>query len=81
VVNLLADAGPVLNAMRLRAPVTSEALDALRSNPDMSHEKATRELGYAPRPVEETVADIFAWLEDEDIVAKERARRIAMKQP
>jgi dihydroflavonol-4-reductase len=27
----------------------------------ISHEKATRELGYAPRPFEETVRDTMDW--------------------
>ena len=76
-VNTLAAMGPMLRALGQRPPVTKEALDALRSNPDMSHAKATRELGYQPRPVEETLSGIFEWLQAEDIIAKERARRKA----
>jgi len=40
---------------------TSEALHALRSNRDVRHDKAARELGYRARPLEETVADLYAW--------------------
>lgn len=79
-VNGLVRAAPVLRALGQRPPVTAEALDALRSNPDMSHAKATRELGYQPRPVEDTLSAIFEWLESEDILAKERARRKARAQ-
>ncbi len=42
---------------------TSESLEALRANRNISHEKATRELGYQTRPIEESVRDIYAWFE------------------
>lgn len=76
-VNALASLEPLLNAMGKRPPVTKEALDALRANTDMSHAKATQELGYAPRSTEETIDGIFGWYEDEDIVNKEYARKKA----
>ena len=78
-VNLIVTMTPMLRALGQKPPVTREALDALRSNPDMSHAKATRELGYQPRSPEETVEGIFAWLKEEDIIAKERARRKAAR--
>ncbi len=71
--------GPVLTLLGKRPPVTAEALDALRANPVMLHDKATAELGYQPRPVEETIAAIYAWLESEGIVEKERAARKAKR--
>jgi dihydroflavonol-4-reductase len=71
--------GPVLSLLGRRPPVTSEALDALRANPEMSHAKATAELGYAPRPVEETVQAIYAWLDAEGILAKESEARAARR--
>ena len=43
---------------------TSVSLRALRSNRNVSHEKATRELGYQPRPFRETLADTLQWLEE-----------------
>jgi len=43
---------------------TSEALGALRSNHDIRHDKAVQELGHAPRPLRETVADTLRWLEE-----------------
>jgi dihydroflavonol-4-reductase len=71
--------GPILSALGQRPPVTKEALDALRANPDFSHAKATEELGYQPRSVQETIDGIFAWYADEDVLAKEKARRDAAK--
>ena len=38
-----------------------QALEVLRGNGDISHAKASRELGYRPRPLEETIRDFFAW--------------------
>jgi dihydroflavonol-4-reductase len=40
---------------------TSVSLEALRSNPRVSRTRATRDLGYAPRPLRETVADTYRW--------------------
>jgi dihydroflavonol-4-reductase len=42
---------------------TSVSLRALKSNKIISHEKATRELGYQPRPFHETLADTLRWFE------------------
>ncbi len=37
------------------------SLQALRANPHVSHEKATRELGYQPRPISDTLVDTLTW--------------------
>ena len=39
---------------------TSEALHALRINKNLSHEKAARELGHSPRPIDQTLRDVYA---------------------
>lgn len=45
-----------------RPVYTHESLDRLvRSSRDVLHEKARRELGFDPRPLEETLADSYAW--------------------
>ncbi len=72
-------ASPLLRRLGQKPPVTREAVDALRANPDVSHAKATRELGYQPRPIEDTVRDTFAWYAEEGILAKEKAARAARK--
>ncbi|HSP99999.1 MAG TPA: NAD-dependent epimerase/dehydratase family protein [Candidatus Dormibacteraeota bacterium] len=40
---------------------TTESLYALRANRHVVHDKATRELGYQPRPTLETVRDLYQW--------------------
>ncbi len=78
-VNGLVAMTPLLRAIGQKPPVTKEALDALRSNPVMSHAKATEELGYAPRSTEQTVTDTFAWYGDEGVLEREAAERAARK--
>jgi dihydroflavonol-4-reductase len=46
---------------RKRPLYTGASLRALRSNRHISHEKATRELGYRPRPFSDTIADTLRW--------------------
>jgi dihydroflavonol-4-reductase len=43
---------------------TSVSLQALRDNRKISHQKATEELGYQPRPFEETLIDTLRWFEE-----------------
>lgn len=57
--------GQAWAALTGRRPLfTSESLNALRGNRAISHEKASRELGYAPRPFEETIRDTLAWFRE-----------------
>ena len=42
---------------------TPYSLATLRSNSDISHEKASRELGYRPRNLMETLADTVDWFQ------------------
>jgi dihydroflavonol-4-reductase len=46
-----------------RSLYTRASLFALRSNPQVSHGKATKVLGYRPRPIEHTLADTIRWFE------------------
>jgi dihydroflavonol-4-reductase len=43
---------------------TSVSLEALRDNRNISHRKASKELGYHPRPLRETIADTLSWFEE-----------------
>ena len=43
---------------------TAESLVALRGARDVRHDKAGRELGYDPRPFEDTIRDTFAWYKE-----------------
>lgn len=47
---------------------TIEALHALRCYREVSHEKASRELDYNPRPLRDTVADTWAWWRDRGFI-------------
>jgi dihydroflavonol-4-reductase len=47
-----------------RPMFTPFSLETLRQHRHVSHDKATRELGYHPRPFEETVADALYWFRD-----------------
>jgi dihydroflavonol-4-reductase len=42
---------------------TGVSLRALKSNRNISHERATRDLGYRPRPFRETLVDTLRWFE------------------
>jgi dihydroflavonol-4-reductase len=48
--------------LRNERPIYSpQALEVLRGNSDFDHGKATRELGYQPRPMKDTVQGFYDW--------------------
>ncbi|MCK4273553.1 MAG: NAD-dependent epimerase/dehydratase family protein [Dehalococcoidales bacterium] len=49
---------------RKRPLYTGVSLRALRSNRRISHDRASRELGYRPRPFRETLTDTLRWFEE-----------------
>ena len=57
------------------AHLTRESMETLRgSHRDVRHDKAARELGYAPRPLAETAADTVAWFREAGMLAPPRQR-------
>jgi dihydroflavonol-4-reductase len=46
---------------RVNPRFTPYSLEVLRSNSNISHAKATRELGYQPRPLYESIHDAVKW--------------------
>ena len=42
---------------------TSYALHTVKSNSSFSNEKAVRDLGFSPRPLNETIEDMVSWLQ------------------
>jgi dihydroflavonol-4-reductase len=58
---------------KTRPLFTDESVDILSSNCCISHEKATRELGYSPRPFRETVRDTIHWFRAAGMLAPRRA--------
>jgi dihydroflavonol-4-reductase len=62
----LAKAGaPIIQGMSKvsgkRPLYTGVSLKALKSNRNISHERAAKELGYDPRPFRDTLADTLSW--------------------
>lgn len=52
--------------LRRRRPLlTGESLRILRTQPTVSRHKAQAELGFAPRPLEETLRDTFEWMKQQ----------------
>jgi dihydroflavonol-4-reductase len=49
---------------RVTPRFTPYSLEVLRSNSNISHAKATRELGYWPRPLYESIQDAVKWFLD-----------------
>ena len=42
---------------------TPDSMHTLRHSPSVCHDKASKELGYAPRPLLETIRDTYAWFD------------------
>ncbi len=72
-------AAPVLerSAKRKKQPplITPYSLEALSSNDNFSHQKASRELGFWPRDIYETLQDTVAWLREQKLLKKDGKRR------
>jgi len=51
-------------AMHKNPTITPESIRALQSHRYISHKKAEKELGYSPRPLEETIRDTFKWFKE-----------------
>ncbi|GAI79996.1 unnamed protein product, partial [marine sediment metagenome] len=59
---LMAGIGYVYNWIRDTTPgFTLDEARIVTSNSDISHEKASKELGFQPRPMRETVVDTIEW--------------------
>ncbi|MGC8874558.1 MAG: SDR family oxidoreductase [Chloroflexia bacterium] len=57
-----------------RPLLTTESVAILASNSCIRHDKATRELGYAPRPIEETVRDTIRWFVEAGLLVPAQPR-------
>jgi dihydroflavonol-4-reductase len=54
--------GTLFGRVRGRRPlVTPISMKELESNKNISHAKASKELGYEPRPLQQTIADTVDW--------------------
>lgn len=45
---------------------TRSSMESLRGNPKISHDKATHDLGFLPRPFRETIIDTLRWFDEID---------------
>lgn len=64
-VNFLTKIMPLYYRLSGKSPqLTPYAVEVLHSNAQISHAKATRELGYQPRTLEESLTDTLHWFRD-----------------
>jgi dihydroflavonol-4-reductase len=67
-------AAPVLHGYQhltgRHTPFTTGSIKAMAANRHVSHELATRELDYRPRPLPETIADTMRWFYDHGFPVK-----------
>jgi hypothetical protein len=60
----IASVARLREALGLRGPVSAEAYELMGKNWQFSSGKAMRELGYRPRPIEETLIEMIDWYRD-----------------
>jgi dihydroflavonol-4-reductase len=53
--------------------ITPYSLEVLQSNSHISHDKATRELGYQPRSIQQTIADTVRWFLAQKLVPQDNS--------
>ncbi len=73
----------VATACRLtgRRPLyTSAALVPLAGNRTISHARATRDLGYQPRPLRQTVVDTLQWFDNRGVPARQHPLPVAVSR-
>jgi len=58
--------------LRIKPIFTPYSVSVLQSNCNISHAKATAELGFQPRPLLETFRDIMLWLQESGQIRKPR---------
>jgi len=56
--------GSILAFFNKKSQITPYSVKTLHSNCHISHEKATQELGYHPRPIKESIRDQYIWFKE-----------------
>ncbi len=66
---------PLYRVLKIRPRFTQYALETVASNSNISHAKAARELGYAPRSLRVSIADTVRWMlkHGTDLMRKRRS--------
>ncbi len=65
-------ATPLARLTRHPLLYTADTLHALRVDPVVSSQKAARELDHHPRPIEDTIADLYEWFRQAGMVRRRR---------
>lgn len=65
---------------RIKPFFTPYSVSVLESNSNMSHEKASRELVYEPRPLMDTFRDSLIWMQDHGQIRKPRKKAPGMSR-
>jgi dihydroflavonol-4-reductase len=60
---------------------TTDTLHAVAAFPHVDDSKARRELEHRPRPIQETVRDLFAWFDSPEFGPSERSHLHSARQP
>ena len=60
-----------MRALRREPLFTPEAVLTLGAEPHVSHAKAAAELGYAPRPLADTVGDVYRSFREHGVIPQE----------
>lgn len=70
-VRLFAPIAEIYYKLKKQTPLfTRYSIYTLQSNSLFSHDKATRELGYNPRPIKQTLLDTVQWLKTQGRIGK-----------
>ena len=56
--------GSILAFFNKKSQIPPYSVKTLHSNCHISHEKATQELGYHPRPIKESIRDQYIWFKE-----------------
>jgi dihydroflavonol-4-reductase len=64
--------GYVSSFFNKKAQITPYSVRTLNSNSNISHEKASRELGFNPRGVKESIFDQFSWFKENGYLKTEK---------
>lgn len=71
--------GAIARLRHQRPLYTRYSLYTLASNDRFSHDKATRELGYSPRDLYDTLRDTIRWLQENEEEAASKEKKIEMQ--
>lgn len=71
--------GTLQRPLKAHYPADAEGAWMCLRNPEVDAAPATRELGIAPRPIEESFADTVRWLYAQGRISRRQAGRLAMQ--